>query len=371
MDPRVAAAVRAFQFEPNLARAATLPAEWYVDPAFLEAEKEAIFWRTWQVVGQAEDVRRPGDFFAAEVAGEPVVVTRTEAGDLRAFVNVCRHRASLVALGKGNRKTLQCPYHGWTYGLDGRLLTAPEFEGVEGFDLADCRLPEIRAEVWGPLVFVNLDPQAAPLADTLREILPETAGLPLAEMRLVERRDYIVQCNWKTYVDNYLEGYHIPMAHPGLYRELDYARYRVETFRYHSKQIAPLRPVKGTGAGRRYTEVAPDEEVLYYWVFPNLMLNIYPDNFSVNLVLPLEAERTLTVFEWYFHEEGSGEAWEGLQQGIAFSDEIQREDIEICEAVQKGLRSRSYSQGRFSVQRENGVHHFHGLVVEALRRALD
>ncbi|MCS6911367.1 MAG: hypothetical protein NZM11_12500, partial [Anaerolineales bacterium] len=169
-------------------------------------------------------------------------------------------------------------------------------------------------------------------------------------------------CNWKVYCDNYLEGYHIPVAHPGLYRVLDYERYRVEPRRYHSRQLSPLRPT----AGNRYADLRADTEVLYYWVFPNFMLNIYPDNLSANIVLPLGPERTLTIFEWFFHDLGSGAAWEAVQQGIAFSDEIQREDIEICEAVQRGLRSRSYTQGRFSVKRENGVHHFHSLVNEFL-----
>lgn len=351
-----------YTFQPDLARAATLPARWYTDPELLTLERERIFARTWQAVGHTSDVARPGDFFACELLGEPLVITRDEDRTLRAFYNVCRHRAGAVATGKGNRRTLQCQYHGWTYKLDGSLHKTPEFEGVADFDPACYGLKPVRAEAWGPYVFVNLDPQAAPLAETLGEILPETAHIPLDMMRLVERRDYIVECNWKVYCDNYLEGYHIPVAHPGLYRVLDYEQYRVEPRRYHSRQLSPLRPT----AGSRYANLQADSEVLYYWVFPNFMLNIYPDNLSANIVLPLGPERTLTIFEWFFHDLGSGAAWEAVQQGIAFSDEIQREDIEICEAVQRGLRSRSYTQGRFSVKRENGVHHFHALVAEFL-----
>lgn len=226
----------------------------------------------------------------------------------------------------------------------------------------------MRVETWGPFVLVNLDPQAPSLGEVLGDILDETAHIPLAEMRLVERRDYMIECNWKVYVDNYLEGYHIPIAHPGLYKEIDYKNYLVETSRYYSKQVAPLRPSRGE-AGRRYAELGPDEEVLYYWIFPNLMVNIYPDNMSSNLILPVGPDRTLTIFEWFFHEQGGGTAWEGVQQAVAFSDEIQQEDIAICEAVQKGLHSRAYDKGRFSVERENGVHHFHGLVYEFLHRA--
>jgi choline monooxygenase len=189
-------------------------------------------------------------------------------------------------------------------------------------------------------------------------------------MRLVERREYVIECNWKVYIDNYLEGYHLPIAHPGLFRELDYDAYRVETFRWYSKQHAPIRELKPgeeLGRDRRYMR-SPDgeEDALYYWLFPNTMFNIYQDNLSSNVVLPLGPERTLTIFEWFFAEPGTGEGWESMQQTIAFSDEIQQEDIVLCEQVQRGLRSRAYDTGRFSARRENGVHHFQSLVREAL-----
>lgn len=362
-----------FAPEAALARASTLPARWYVDPRFLELEKEKIFWRTWQPVGRLEEVLRPGDYFTCEVAGEPLLVTRGQDNDLRAFYNVCRHRAGPVATGKGNRKVLQCKYHGWTYGLDGQLLTAPEFEGVEAWRPQEACLPPVQVAVWGQFVFVNLDPDAAPLSETLGPIAAEVAGKGLAieRMQLVERRDYLVACNWKVYVDNYLEGYHIPIAHPGLFREIDYEQYRVDTFRYYSSQYAPIRPLRPDqipGRDRRYVRTEAEAQALYYWVFPNLMLNFYPDNMQINIILPLDHQRTLTIFEWYYEQPGTGEGWESMQQSIAFSDEVQREDIFLCETVQKGLQSRSYRQGRFSVRRENGVHHFQSLIYEFLTR---
>jgi choline monooxygenase len=188
-------------------------------------------------------------------------------------------------------------------------------------------------------------------------------------MRLVERRDYIVHCNWKVYLDNYLEGYHIPIAHPGLFREIDYENYRVETFRYYSSAHAPIRDLKPGdihGRDRRYVRTQDESRALYYWVFPNWMINIYPDNLSINIVLPVDHETTLTIFEWYFNQPGSGEGWESMQDSITFSDQIQKEDIEICEAVQRGLKSKTYDRGRLSVKRENGVHHFHQLLYEFL-----
>lgn len=361
-----------FQPTSDLAVARTMPARWYTDPAFLELEKEKIFWRTWQPVGRVDDVQRPGDFFTWEVTGEPLVIVRGKDDQLRGFFNVCQHRAAVVANGRGNRKSLQCKYHGWTYDLEGKLMRAPEFEGVKEWDASQVCLTPVQVEAWGPWVFVNLDPNAAPLNSIYGPIHDEiaAAGFNLAGMKLIERRDYLIDCNWKVYVDNYLEGYHLPIAHPGLFRELDYDQYRVETFRYYSKQHAPIREVQdGDVRDRRYVRSGEaEEDALYYWIFPNVMLNVYLDNTSINIILPVGHDKTLTIFEWYFEAPGTGEGWESMQQIIAFSDEIQQEDIQICEWVQRGLQSRAYHQGRFSVLRENGVHHFQSLVHEFLTK---
>ncbi|MBI1278054.1 MAG: Rieske 2Fe-2S domain-containing protein [Anaerolineaceae bacterium] len=354
----------------HLARAETLPAEWYTDSRMLELEKERIFYKTWQPVGRVDQVRRVGDYFVCEVVGQPLVITRGLDEKLRGFYNVCMHRAGPVALGQGNRKSLQCRYHGWTYDLEGKLIRAPEFEGVENWSKEDVCLSPIMVEEWGPWVFVNLDPDASPMSDIYGPIQAEilSKGFDLSKMSLIERRDYVIDCNWKVYVDNYLEGYHLPIAHPGLFKELDYDQYRVDTYRYYSSQYAPIRPVDGEVRDRRYVRTDAEAEALYYWVFPNVMLNVYMDNTSINIILPLGHDKTLTIFEWYFQQPGTGEGWESMQQIIAFSDQIQQEDIEICENVQKGLKSNAYNQGRFSVLRENGVHHFQSLVHEFLTK---
>jgi choline monooxygenase len=346
-----------FVFEPDLSAARTLPSRWYFEPAVFDREQARIFGRTWQLVGAAGQAADPGDYFTCTVGQEPLVVVRDEGG-ARALSNVCRHRAGPVAAGSGNRRSFQCGYHGWTYGLDGRLLVTPEFEGVCAFDRAAIRLPEMRLQEWGGFLFVNLDPAAPPLDEFLGTIPRETEGWRPDRMRLHRRVDYQVSCNWKAYVDNYLEGYHIPIVHPGLFRELDYRTYRVDTAAYHSRQHAPLRRdgvvFGGGGPG--------SDQALYYWVFPNLMLNFYPGTLQLNLVLPLGPERTLTRFEWYVAGPLDAAGEEAFERSFAMSDQVQREDIAICEAVQRGLRSDTYVQGRYSVQRENGVHHFHGLV---------
>ena len=358
----------------------TLASRFYTDPAILEVEKAKIFRRTWQLVGTTDHpcgelngVKRtiadPETFFTAEVAGEPIVVVRDKQGTLRAFSNVCRHRAGPIAQGSGCNHVLRCGYHGWTYTLDGRLIGTPDIDGVEFFDRGTMGMVPLGLETWGQFIFVNFDTNAEPLNVFLGDIPKQSRGFQFEGLQFAERRDYVIDCNWKVYVDNYLEGYHIPIAHPGLMREIDYAQYRTETFRYYSQQFAPIRAARTEGSGERfYPPGTGRNEALYFWVFPNLMLNIYPDNISTNLILPLSHEKTLTIFEWFFHDVASETARQRIAKAISFSDEVQQEDIGLCESVQKGLRSAPYDRGRYSVKRENGVHHFHLLLREFLER---
>jgi choline monooxygenase len=352
-------------FDERLASAATLPSWCYTRPDVLELERERVFGRTWQLVGREDQAPRPGQFFTAEVAGEPLLIVRGADGRLRALSNVCRHRAGPVAAGEGSCQAFRCGYHGWSYGLDGRLVSTPEFDAVENFRKEDHGLPEFTLETWLGLLFVNLDPPpGSPGFKNDLEDLPVRLGARRLEaMRPAARKDWTVECNWKVYVDNYLEGYHIPVVHPSLMKELDYARYATETSRCYSLQHSPIRE---SGPGRLKRSESEDE-ALYFWIYPNLMLNVYPDNFSTNLILPLGNERTLTVFEWFFPDPEKPETREAVRQTVEFSDEIQLQDIAICEAVQRGLRSRAYDRGRFSVRRENGVHHFHSLLSRAFR----
>jgi len=345
-------------FDSRLAHAATLPSRYYTDSSVLDDENRNIFARTWQLVGRLGQVRETGEYFTATIANEPVLVVRGGDGVLRAMSNVCRHRAGPVAKGEGKRPVLQCGYHGWTYALDGRLSVTPEFDAVEDFDRASCVLPQFRVGVWNELVFVNLDPNAEPLLDFLGEMLADMPPHDYTGFRLAHSKAWEVGCNWKVYVDNYLEGYHIPIVHPGLFREIDYPNYRTETKKSYSIQVAPTRRSERirTGGG--------DDQVRYFWVFPNLMLNVYPDNFSTNLIVPLGQGRTLTLFDWYFKDPDA--AKQQIDETVAFSDEIQIEDIEICETVQRGLASTTYESGRYSVRRENGVHHFHSLYSAAM-----
>jgi phenylpropionate dioxygenase-like ring-hydroxylating dioxygenase large terminal subunit len=349
----------------DLARAWSIPALFYTDREVLTLEKEKIFASSWQVVGHRDQVVNPGDYFTTELAGEPLLIVRATNGELRGFYNVCRHRAGPPAQGCGSRKVFRCAYHGWTYNLDGTLISAPEFEGVQNFQTEQFALTSVRAEEWFNLVFVNLDPEAEPLLQSLGTLPAQAERFHFQGMKLFERRTYDMKCNWKTYVDNYLEGYHLPSVHPGLNRELDYNAYMVEPYARHVRQWSPIRGAQpGDAAPRRYQETRKDLTTDYFWVFPNWMLNCYPDNVSLNIVLPLEAERSLAIFEWYLPEKDLGS--EAARKSVAFSDEIQMEDIGICEAVQKNLRSRSYARGRYSVKQEKGVHAFHRMYADAM-----
>jgi len=358
----------------------TLASRFYTDPAILEIERSNIFRRTWQLAGtlqqncgvtngQTRTIADPETFFTAEVAGEPIVIVRDKQGILRAFSNVCRHRAGPIAQGSGCKNVLRCGYHGWTYALDGRLIGTPDVEGVEFFDRSMMSMPRLRLDTWEQFIFVNFDPQAEPLATFLGEIPRQARGFQFQGLQSAERRDYVIDCNWKVYVDNYLEGYHIPIAHPGLMREIDYAQYRTETFRYYSQQFAPIRAMKNDEGERLYAPGTGLQEALYFWIFPNLMVNIYPDNVSTNLIVPIAHEKTLTIFEWFFQDASTEAATERVRKAVQFSDEVQQEDIGLCESVQRGLRSSTYDRGRYSVRRENGVHHFHMLLREFLERA--
>ena len=346
------------QIDPRLDHASTLTSRYYTDPAVLVRENERIFGRIWQLAGHAAQVAEPGQYFTTTIGGEPVLVVRGSDGVLRSMSNVCRHRAGPIAKGEGKRPVLQCGYHGWTYSLDGRLRTTPEFEGVAAFDRAACTLPQFQAAIWNELVFVNLDPEAEPLHDFLGELLTDMPPHDYSGFRLARRKVWELDCNWKVYVDNYLEGYHIPIVHPGLFRELDYPNYRTETKRTYSIQIDRTRRPE------RIHTVGGDDQVRYFWLLPNLMLNVYPDNFSTNLIVPLGHGRTATIFEWYFRDPDAVQ--QQIDDTVAFSDEIQLEDIDICEAVQRGLQSSTYDAGRYSPQRENGVHHFHCLYAELM-----
>ena len=344
-----------------LEEAWTIPAPWYFDERIAELERASVFSATWQVVGRADQVRDNGQFFTAELAGEPLIIARGDDGQLRAFYNVCRHHAAAVVTeAQGCAKQFRCPYHGWTYGIDGALKGMVEFDGVCNFDRAKNGLVPVRVDTWENFVFVNLDGRAAPLLDFLG-IVPElVAPLELSrKLHFFDRRIYTLNCNWKVYVDNYLDGgYHVPHAHKGLSSVIEYTKYTIENFERACLQSSPLSSDSSSEAGVAATRQG---RAFYLWQYPNFMINAYEGVMDTNLVLPLGVNRCAVVFDYYFADT-SAAAEARHKESIAVSEQVQDEDMAICDAVQRGLSSRAYVAGRLSVRREAGEHLFHRLL---------
>lgn len=343
-----------------LERASTIPGTWYMDPRIEALERRTVWSRNWQIVGRVEVVASPGEYLTATVGGEPIVVVRGNDGVLRGFFNVCRHHAAAVLTAPcGRVDRLRCPYHGWTYDLTGRLRGVPEFDGVEAFDRDTSGLVPIHVEVWERFVFVHLDADPMPLALHLGELVDQIAALRLGTLHFSERREYVLNCNWKVFVDNYLDGgYHVPHLHHGLGSILDYTNYSIKNFERFCVQASPIAAAGGEAAT---AAVRTGKRALYYWLYPNFMMNWYSGYLDTNLVIPLGVDRTKVVFEFFFADVGPLRAEEN-RRSIAISERIQDEDHAICESVQRGVGSRAYRAGRLSVRRERGEHLFHKLL---------
>src|SRR5437588_7212243 len=343
-----------------LARAETIPSAWYTDPRVHQLDRDAVFATTWQYVADAHQLARPGDHIVTDVAEQPIIVVRGADGALRAFYNVCRHRGGPLAMKDGNADMLICKYHGWTYRLDGMLRGVPHFNRVELFDKRNYGLTPVHLAEWEGLLFVSLAGRPKPLEGYLKGIRERIAPTRLGALRFARRIDYDVRANWKVYVDNYLEGYHVPYVHPELYTLYDYEGYVTEVHDWYSVQVGPL-----TGDRNVYT--AGGGDALYYHIFPNLMLNVVPGRLQSNVVLPVAPDRCKVIFRYYYDDVTSPAAEQRIEADVAFSDKVQQEDGEICERVQRGLTSRAYDKGRFSVRFEEGVYHFQKLLKTAYR----
>jgi choline monooxygenase len=352
-----------------LEKAWTIPAPWYFDTRIEQLERDSVFAANWQVVGRLDQVREPGQFFTIYANKEPLVVVRGDDGKLRAFYNVCRHHAAAV-VGEdcGCTRQFRCPYHGWTYGNDGALKGMVEFEGVCNFDRADNGLVPVRTEAWENLVFVNLDGKAAPLREFLGRVPELVTPLRLAEtLHYFDRRTYRLNCNWKVYVDNYLDGgYHVPHAHKGLSSVVEYTQYTIENFERSCLQSSPL---DSSGALETAIGSTRRGHAFYLWIYPNFMINAYSGVMDTNLVLPLGVDKCAVIFDYYFSDVNAADE-KHRRQSIGVSEKVQDEDMAICDSVQRGLASRAYVAGRLSVRREAGEHLFHRLLHADLTRAV-
>jgi choline monooxygenase len=364
-------------YDPNapLAEASTIPAPWYTNERVFELEKQAVFSRSWQVAARIDQLREPGHYVTTEIAGEPIVNARGADGELRGFFNVCRHHAAAVMTeAEGHAKQMRCPYHGWTYSLEGELKGTPDFSGVCNFDRGDNGLAPVEIATWEKWVFAKIDEkQSSPLNNSNSsltdflgdDLIHQIKVLGFENLHWVEQRRYRLSCNWKVFVDNYLDGgYHVPHLHKGLDSVLDYSNYTIENGEHFSLQSSPM---VSRDKDDEVGAVRTGGRALYYWLYPNFMMNYYEGVLDTNLVRPLAVDRTEVVFDFYFADV-SESARERNLASISVGDRIQQEDLDICESVQRGLKSRAFHAGRLSVRREAGEQLFHRLLYADLKR---
>jgi choline monooxygenase len=352
-----------------LAEASTIPASWYTNEELFELEERTVFARNWQVAARSDQVSSPGDYVTNEIAGEPVVIVRGSDGLLRGFFNVCRHHAAAVmTAAEGHAAQMRCPYHGWTYSLEGELKGTPDFAGVCNFDRAGNDLIPVEIATWEKWVWARIGKQQLPhqaqsnhsLSEVIEpDLATQIKTLDFSKLRWLERRRYTLNCNWKVFVDNYLDGgYHVPHLHKGLDSVLDYSNYTIENGARFCLQSSPMVRAEDD---ENMSAVRSGGRALYYWLFPNFMINYYEGVLDTNFVRPLSVDRTEVIFDFYFADV-SDEARAHNLASIEVGDRIQQEDLDICESVQRGLRSRAYHAGRLSVRREAGEHLFHRLL---------
>ena len=362
--------IDSYKRDTPIGHASTIPAAWYTDPRLLDLERRTVFARSWQLAARVDQLQQPGQYVTCELAaGEPVVVVRDDAGEVRGFFNVCRHHAAAVVTEpEGAASVLRCPYHGWTYGLDGQLKGTPDFAGVCDFDRSANGLVQVETAAWEKWIFVRLE-QGVPSLERFpgSELSTRIESLGLGTLRWMERRHYTLDCNWKVFVDNYLDGgYHVPHLHKGLDSVLDYSTYTIENGERFCLQSSPI---VTDGAEARTGAVRTGDRAFYYWIYPNFMINCYGGAMDTNLVIPRAIDRTDVIFDFYFSDV-SEQARARNRASIEVSEQIQDEDVAICTSVQRGLRSRAYTAGRLSVRREAGEHLFHRLLYDDLKAGL-
>jgi choline monooxygenase len=360
----------AFTIDPDIRRAETLPGAAYSDPELHEAIRARVFARSWHWVGDADVVKVPGQVHPTVLCDgtidEPIVLTRDRGDAVHCLSNVCTHRAALVCEGAGVVPQLRCRYHGRRFALDGAFLSMPEFEAAEGFPRPEDSLARLPLARWRSFLFAALGTERplAPFDEWIGEVHARVGFLPFESATLDPSgtRDYLVRANWALYVDNFLEGFHLPYVHGALAAAVDYGSYKTELQRWSTLQIGLAAgaeecfelPAGHPNAGERVA-------AFWFWLFPNFTLSVYPWGVSLNVIQPLAVDRTRVRFLQY--------VWDAAKlEGSAGNaiERVEREDEAVVESVQKGVRSRLYRTGRYSPTRETGVHHFHRMLAESL-----
>jgi len=368
MNPSLKQIIDSYNSKASLDQAFTIPSSWYTNDHLYQLELKNVFAHSWQMVARLDQLNEPGQYITTDVAGEPIVVVRGNDNVLRGFFNVCRHHAAAVMTEpEGKASQLRCPYHGWTYSLSGELKGTPDFAGVCDFERAENGLLAVEIAIWEQWVFARTGEknEADSLNAFLGDLIAQIHPLNLKDLHWFERRHYAFDCNWKVFVDNYLDGgYHVPHLHKGLDSVLDYSNYKIENGEHFCLQWSQI---VSEGAEAETGAVRQGQRALYYWLYPNFMINWYEGAMDTNLVIPRGLDKTEVIFDFYFTDV-SEKARERNRASIAVGQRIQDEDTDICKSVQRGLNSQAYDAGRLSVRREAGEHLFHRLLAADLKR---
>ena len=356
-------------------RSLSLNAESYTQAPWFRHDQQQVLAKSWQWVCHVEKVREPGSYFTTEIAGHPIALTRDGDGVLRAFYNVCKHRAHMLLTGEGTTKRIMCPYHAWVYRLDGQLVRAPHTENLEDFTTGDICLDQVQVEAFCGFIFVNLDPDAPPLASQSGDLETEIRywAPDIEHLTFGKRLSYDIQSNWKNVVDNFLECYHCPTAHKDFCDLVDMDTYKVTTHGIYSSHMAEA----GNSPNAAYdVSNATVRTHAVWWIWPTTCLMRYPGRSSMIVlnVIPVGPDRTLETYD-FFLETPEPDAME--IDAMRYLDEVlQVEDINLVESVQRGMNTPAFQQGRIvhdpdgSGKSEHAVHHFHGLVLEAYEKGI-
>ncbi len=341
--------------------ATTLPQRYFVSPEIFAEEEEKVFSAQWVLVGHQSQIAKAGDYFVQEVAGESLIIARDQKGEARAFYNVCRHRGTRLCEEKaGHSSTIQCPYHAWTYALDGKLVGAPHMDGtaVPGFDKADYSLHEVHLALWEGFIFVNQSEAPPPLEEWFAPLMGKFSRWNLPRLHSAKRIEYDVRANWKLIFENYSECYHCPGVHPMLSKVSPYdsAENDLTEGPFLGGFMKITKGASLTMTGQVCARPVGDikagdhERVFYYSIFPNMLLSLHPDYVMVHQLWPQSPERTLILCDWFFHPEAAGVSDPGYNPGdaIEFWDMTNKQDWHVCELSQEGITSRAYRPGPYS-----------------------
>ncbi len=354
-----------FTVDSNIAQAKTLDTNFYLKEECFQLSKEKIFGNCWQYIGDTDLVKDKGwvtpVILLENFIDEPLLISKDKNEQLNCLSNVCTHRGNLMVEKPCQLHDIRCKYHGRRFSLDGKFLSMPEFKEVKNFPSPADHLHQLPLHTWGKWLFTSLNPKLN-AADFLKPMADRVGWMPLKEFVFHPElsKDYLIDAHWALYCENYLEGFHIPFVHAGLNSMIDYGNYTVELFKYSSLQLGIAKegelvfdlPLSSPDYGKKIAGY-------YFWVFPNIMFNFYPWGLSLNIIHPLGVNKTKVSFLSYVLDESK------LRQGAgADLHRVELEDEDIVQNVQKGIRSRFYHHGRYSVTREQGTHHFHRLIAE-------